>query len=148
MGITDWTIVTCMCDYRLGLDWWMDILTTYTRNSEVLVIHSATANLHNSQITTTPAKPFLACCVFTSRSLATTSNSGDTSVSRAHAIAGWPPSRNWTDAPNSPGYNISAPTTQKTHLFHCCSSTVALLRICCLETGMRLQSRCPETVTV
>jgi hypothetical protein len=32
--------------------------------------YSATANLHNSQITTATAKPFPACCVFTSRSLA------------------------------------------------------------------------------
>jgi streptolysin S family bacteriocin protoxin len=43
--------------------------------------YSATANLHNSQITTAPAKPFSACCVFTSRSLAMASNSGDSSAS-------------------------------------------------------------------
>jgi hypothetical protein len=43
--------------------------------------HSATANLHNSQMTTAPAKPFTACCVFTKRSLATASNSGDSSAS-------------------------------------------------------------------
>jgi hypothetical protein len=42
-------IVSCLgCDYRRGLDWWMDLLTTY----------SANANLHNSQITTAPAKRF------------------------------------------------------------------------------------------
>jgi hypothetical protein len=35
--------------------------------------YSATANLHNSQITSAPAKPFPACCVFTSRSLVTAS---------------------------------------------------------------------------
>jgi hypothetical protein len=33
--------------------------------------YSVTANLHNSKITTAPAKPFPACCVFTSRSLTT-----------------------------------------------------------------------------
>jgi hypothetical protein len=54
--------------------------------------YSATTNLHNSQITTAPAKPFLACCVFTSRSLATASNNVDSSASRAHAIPGWSPS--------------------------------------------------------
>jgi hypothetical protein len=32
--------------------------------------YSATANLRNSQITTAPTKPFPACCVFTSCSLA------------------------------------------------------------------------------
>jgi hypothetical protein len=47
----------------------------------------ATANLHNSQITTAPAKPFPACCVFTNRSLATASNSGDSSASRAQVLA-------------------------------------------------------------
>jgi hypothetical protein len=57
--------------------------------------YSATANLHNSQIITAPAKPFPACCVFTSLSLATASNSGDSSASRAHAIPYCPPSHNW-----------------------------------------------------
>jgi hypothetical protein len=38
--------------------------------------YSATANLHYSQITTALAKPLIACCVLTSRSLATASNSG------------------------------------------------------------------------
>jgi hypothetical protein len=48
--------------------------------------YSATANLHNSQFTTTPAMPFPARCVFNNRSLAPTSNSGDSSASRAHAL--------------------------------------------------------------
>jgi hypothetical protein len=43
--------------------------------------YSATANLHNSQIATAHAKSFPACCVFTSRSLITASNSGDSSAS-------------------------------------------------------------------
>jgi hypothetical protein len=43
--------------------------------------YSVTANLYNSQITTAPAKHFPACYVFTSRSLVTASNSGDSSVS-------------------------------------------------------------------
>jgi hypothetical protein len=48
--------------------------------------YSATANFHNSQTTTAPAKPFPACCVFTTRSLATASNSGDSSASRAQVL--------------------------------------------------------------
>jgi hypothetical protein len=48
------------CDYRRGLAWWMDLLTTYiwlgTTNN-----YSATANLYNSRITTAPAKPSPAC---------------------------------------------------------------------------------------
>jgi hypothetical protein len=56
--------------------------------------YRAIASLHNSQITTAPAKPFPACCVFTRRSLAADSDNGDSSASFAHAIAGWPPSHN------------------------------------------------------
>jgi hypothetical protein len=49
--------------------------------------YSDTANRHNSQITTAPAKPFPACCVFTSQSLATASNSGDSLASRAQVLS-------------------------------------------------------------
>jgi hypothetical protein len=45
----------------------------------------AIANFHNSQITTTPAKPFPAY-VFTSSSLATASNIEDSSASRVQVI--------------------------------------------------------------
>jgi hypothetical protein len=31
-------IVMCMCDYRRGMDWWMDLLTTYTHDSELQAI--------------------------------------------------------------------------------------------------------------
>jgi hypothetical protein len=30
--------VTCMCDYRRDLGWWMDILTTYKNDLELQVI--------------------------------------------------------------------------------------------------------------
>jgi hypothetical protein len=49
--------------------------------------YSATANLHNSQITTASAEPFLARCVFTSRSLVKASNSGDSSASRTQILS-------------------------------------------------------------
>jgi hypothetical protein len=42
--------------------------------------YSATANLHNSQITTASANPFPACYVFTGLSQATASNNGETSA--------------------------------------------------------------------
>jgi hypothetical protein len=45
--------------------------------------YSAIANLHTLQITIAPAKPFPACCVLTSRSLAMASKSGVSSASRA-----------------------------------------------------------------
>jgi hypothetical protein len=64
---------------RIGeLIYWPLIHTTRGTTSN----YRPTANLHNSQVTTAPAKPFPGCCVFTSRSLATASNSGDSSASR------------------------------------------------------------------
>jgi hypothetical protein len=62
-------IVTYRGDCRRGLDWWMDLLTTYTHDSEL----QATANLHKSQIAAAPDNPFQACYVFTSRFLVTVS---------------------------------------------------------------------------
>jgi hypothetical protein len=57
-----------------------NLLTTCTHHSELQVI---TALL---LISTAPARPFPASCVFNSRSLATASNSGDYSASRAHVV--------------------------------------------------------------
>jgi hypothetical protein len=62
--------------HRRRLDWWMDLLTRLVSTSN----DSATANLHNSWITTSPAKPFPASCVFTGHYLVTASNNGDSSV--------------------------------------------------------------------
>jgi hypothetical protein len=47
-----------MSDYRRGLDWWLDFLTIYTHDLLSASNYSSTADLHNSQITTAPAKPF------------------------------------------------------------------------------------------
>jgi hypothetical protein len=46
-----------MCDYRRVLDWWMDLLITYTSLGNTSN-YSATANLHNSQINAVPDKFF------------------------------------------------------------------------------------------
>jgi hypothetical protein len=40
-------------------------------------------------------------------------------------------------------YKLSAHTTQKTQLFHCCSPPDALLINCCLARATRLPNRCP-----
>jgi hypothetical protein len=58
--------------------------------------YSAASNLHNSQTTTAPAKPFPAFCVFTSPSLATASNSGDSSASRARVLSSQPPVKSYS----------------------------------------------------
>jgi hypothetical protein len=66
------------CDYSRGMDWVLDLLTLLGTTGN----YSATADLNTLHFTTAPAKPFPACCV-NRRSLATASNSGDSSASRA-----------------------------------------------------------------
>jgi hypothetical protein len=51
-----------------GFDWWMDLLTTYTHDSDLQAVTAPPIN------STASAKPFPACSVFTSHSLATASN--------------------------------------------------------------------------
>jgi hypothetical protein len=51
--------------------------------------YSASANLHSSQITTAPASSFPACCVSTSRSLVTASNSWDFFSFRSQVPSEW-----------------------------------------------------------
>jgi hypothetical protein len=52
--------------------------------------YNAIANLYNSQITRAPAKPFSASCFFVGCSLATASNSGHSSASRAQVLLSQP----------------------------------------------------------
>jgi hypothetical protein len=73
------------CDYRLDWIGFTDHLYTQLGTTSS---HSAAAELHTLQFTTAPAKPFPACCVLTSRSLATARNSG---ASRAQALLSQPP---------------------------------------------------------
>jgi hypothetical protein len=76
-----------MCDYRRGFG----LVTRFIDQLYTWLVttcnHSAIANLHNSQITTLPAKPFPAYCLFNSRSLATASNNGDSSASQTSQTA-------------------------------------------------------------
>jgi hypothetical protein len=61
----------------------MNLLITFTHDSELQALNNIIADLHTLQITTAPAKPFPAFCSFTSRSLATASNNEDYSASHA-----------------------------------------------------------------
>jgi hypothetical protein len=70
-----------MCDYRGGFGLDIQSIDRLYTQLGTTSNYSATANLHNSQITTAPVKPFPAYCVFTSCSLVTASNSGDYSDS-------------------------------------------------------------------
>jgi hypothetical protein len=85
-----------VCDYRRGMDLWMDFLITYMHHSELQVI---TAPLLTATIQRSPQhllSLFAACCV-NSRSLTTASNSGDSSASRAQVLLTQPPVQNSTD---------------------------------------------------
>jgi hypothetical protein len=73
-------IVTCSSDYKRGLDWRLDLLTTCNTQLVIPLNHSAIVDFHILQITTAHAKSF-ECCVFTSRSLVTASNNEDSSAS-------------------------------------------------------------------
>jgi hypothetical protein len=75
-------------------DSWFDLLTSYTAWFGITSNYSATINLQDSQITTVPAKPVSACCVFARRYLATASNSGGSSASSAHVVPSPTPIRN------------------------------------------------------
>jgi hypothetical protein len=66
----------------------MDLLTTYAHVSELQAVTAPPL------ISTEPAKPFAACRVSTSRFLATASNSGGSSSSRARVLSSQPPVQN------------------------------------------------------
>jgi hypothetical protein len=118
------------------MNWFSDNFNTrlgYVSN------YSATANLHNSQITTASAKPFPVCCVFNSRSLVTVPNSGD-----FFSFTRWSPffTDSCTELSSNlvPAYNISAQNNTE--------NTAILLLHSCVAAGTCLPRRCPETALV
>jgi hypothetical protein len=70
----------------------MDSWTTYTHHSELQVIR--TLSLIPTLYKSLHAKSSPVCCVFTSRSLVTASNSGDSSASRTRVLSSQPPVQN------------------------------------------------------
>jgi hypothetical protein len=69
------------------MNWILDLLRPLGTTSN----YSAIANLHTLQITTARAKTFPAYCALTTRSLATASNSGDSSASDTQVLLSQPP---------------------------------------------------------
>jgi hypothetical protein len=124
----------CTGDYRRGLDWWIDLLTTCTHDSEIHCTcnYSATANLHNSQITTAPAKSSPYCYVFTRLSLATTSSSENSSAPHVQVLSSQTPVQNGLCRPNLHQDN---PVSNST-------STIVARRF--VSGGTCLSSRCLE----
>jgi hypothetical protein len=70
-----------MSEFRRGFGLHIAFID-HLHDAELQAYYSAVANLHNSQITTASSMSFPVCCVFTSRSLGTASNSEDSSASR------------------------------------------------------------------
>jgi hypothetical protein len=111
----------------------MDLLTTYTHHSELQVITELLqiSTLYKSSQHSLSLFP--ACCVFISRSLATASNSGDFSASRAHVLYSQPQllTGNYLGRSSCRQDKSSSRSTQKTPPFpllqpNCCT---------CLTTG-------------
>jgi hypothetical protein len=88
------------------MDWILNLLTTLRTTNN----YSATANLHTLQITTVPAKPFPPCCLLTNHSLATASNSGDSSASCVQVLLSQLPVQNFSQF-------SQLPTELQRHLF-------------------------------
>jgi hypothetical protein len=89
-----YSTVTCMNDCGRGFDLWMDLLTTYTYDSELQAITAPPLLSTMDKSLQHPLSPFPACYVFISRSLGTASNSGDSSASRAQVLSSQLPVQN------------------------------------------------------
>jgi hypothetical protein len=102
--------------------------------------HNATANHHNSVTNTALAKLFPASRSFTSRSLVTASNSGDSSASRAQVLSSQPPVQNPTELVTPTVLIVTS--RHGPHRKHC-SSFVSFVSVvagtcllgCCAETA-------------
>jgi hypothetical protein len=131
----------------------------YTRLGNIST-YSATADLHNTPITTAPAKPFPACCVFTNRSLTTAST---IEILQLHALrlSSQPPMQNSRELtycvissqpPLQSSTELVAPVLFfvtprrgpcRQHPFSNSSCTVEYVFV---SAGVCLPSRCSETV--
>jgi hypothetical protein len=85
-------------------------------------------------ISTAHIKPFLAFCVFTSRSVTTASNSRNSSTSRAQIFSSYIPVQNSSSndyAANIVSFMTSRHGPRRKEPFHCCAFSYFYLRICC-----------------
>jgi hypothetical protein len=126
----------------------MDLLTTYINHSELQVI---TAQLLISTIHRSsqhPLRLFPACRIFNSRSLATSSNNGNSSASHVHVVTVMLISRNWI---HSAGLGSSlycrADSTENSlqQSLYCCYGRLPSDSPDIVSAGICLPSRCSET---
>jgi hypothetical protein len=134
-------------------DWWIDLLTNYTHNSDLQVI--TVPSLISTQITTAPARPSPACSVSDSCSLARASNTGDFSASRTQVLSSQLPMQNSCQLSSEAWCQLLASLAELNWLVspilffittlhgpnkntvsnNNCTVAEACLPICCLEMG-------------
>jgi hypothetical protein len=111
-------------DYRRGLDWWMDLLTTYKHDSELHTITALSLIYIPYKSLQHPLRlfqPAVSSAVPWQRLLAVQILQLQALRSYLHKLPYTTVSTvNWTHYYICPGYNTSARTTQKTPFFFCC----------------------------
>jgi hypothetical protein len=80
--------------YRRGLDWCMDVLTTYKHHLELQIITALSLMLTIFKSTQHALSPFPDCSIFVSRFLATIFNSEDSSALCDQVSSSQPPGQN------------------------------------------------------
>jgi hypothetical protein len=108
-------IVTCMIVYRRGFGLEISFINHFNIRLVTTLNCSNIADLHTLQITTAHAK-FLVCCGFTSRSLVTASNIGNSSASPLSTLLSllFTDSLTTLNSCSSVPHNISTRTKEKT----------------------------------
>jgi hypothetical protein len=100
-----------MCDYRRGMDWWMDLMVPNTHHLKLRI--TITLSLISTLYKSLHAESSPACSVFTSRCLVTAPNNGGSSASvPTSLLSGWYPTAELrrhllqNSIHNSPPYNL------------------------------------------
>jgi hypothetical protein len=73
-----------VCDYRRGIEWWMDLMAIYTHHSELQVITALSLVFTFYKSLHPKSSP--ACSVFNSRFLVTDVNSRDSSAMSRYSV--------------------------------------------------------------
>jgi hypothetical protein len=131
-------IVTCQCDYRRGLDWWLDLLNTYKQLVTTSNYNNLTG-LHTLKTTVTAAHVIF--YVFISRFLVT--NPNNVSCLRPYRLANNPQLTHCFRcrlSTNFPGCHISTRTAQKTHFL--CYFSIFSMGTCVLEKPLLSNDSC------
>jgi hypothetical protein len=140
-------------DCRRGMDWILDLLTTWTHHSELQLITAPSLISTLSKSQQNPLSLFPACYIFNSRPLTTATNSGDPSPSYTHVVALRRIFHNWNLVNCQPNYSAissqpplqsstQVPTLNLTHHFSQLNYTQPAWGPCYIDSG-RTQQKTP-----